>query len=154
MWSVLGLSRVKSDNAVARKRGLEWIKSIEPGTTIDARALRLLIEQEFGQPESMQTLLKQLLDTQHADGGWGWQPDDPSGAWATGLAMYALSEVKTDQRLESHMIRARDFLLKTQQEDGSWFVEGKLTKNAKMSSYFGTVWAVVGLSRTLLVKRD
>jgi prenyltransferase beta subunit len=146
MWSVLALSRLESHEGAlaARDRGLAWLKSVEPGTTIDARALRLVVEQRWGKPDQ---LLKQLLESQHPDGGWGWQPGDPSEAWPTGLALYALSLVG-DKAHAAVIDSARSFLAKTQKEDGSWLVEGKLTKNSDMSSYFGTAWAIVGLSRT------
>jgi squalene-hopene/tetraprenyl-beta-curcumene cyclase len=149
MWSVLALSAASgAEVTAARNRGLEWLNATEPGTTIDARALRVLIERQWGQPERRQQALMQLLKTQRPDGGWGWQPDDPGEAWATGLALYALSQ-SNEEELASVIDRGRSFLLNTQQADGSWQVQGKLTANSDMSSYFGTVWAIVGLCRAL-----
>jgi squalene-hopene/tetraprenyl-beta-curcumene cyclase len=135
----------------ARDRGVEWLSANEPGATIDARALRLLIEQGWGQAARRADALNELLEGQHPDGGWGWQPNDPSEAWPTGVALYVLSQCD-DDGLDSAMHRGRDFLVNTQLDDGSWLVEGKLTSSSEMSSYFGTVWAIVGLSRTLPAK--
>jgi hypothetical protein len=150
MWSILALSRMEpnTESTAARDRGLDWLNAGEPGTTIDARALRFVIEQTFGQPERREEVLKPLRETQRPDGGWGWQPEDPSEAWPTGLALYALSQAN-DDGLRSVLSRGRQFLINTQNEDGSWLVEGKLTSSSEMASYFGTVWAIVGLSRTL-----
>jgi squalene-hopene/tetraprenyl-beta-curcumene cyclase len=150
MWSVLALSRLESPSGAvaARNRGLEWLKSADRGTTIDSRTLRLIVEQRWGDPDQCVRLVKDLVASQHSDGGWGWQPDDPSEAWATGMALYALS-FAGDRAPATGIAYAQEFLAKTQRENGSWVVEGKLTKNSEMSSYFGTVWAVVGLSRTL-----
>lgn len=150
MWSILALAKLESRDGTqaARERGLKWLQSVEPGTTIDARALRLVVERRWGTPEGADRLQAELLKTQRADGGWGWQADDASDAWATGLALYGLS-VSGDKTPAAEIVKAHAFLATTQRENGSWLVEGKLTKNAEMASYFGTVWAVIGLSRTM-----
>jgi hypothetical protein len=150
MWSMLALARLepRPGAQAAREKGMKWLESAEPGTTIDARALRVVIERRFGAAEKAGQLLADLIKSQREDGGWGWQPDDASDAWATGLALYALSQ-SGDAAPAGAIERARGFLSKTQRENGSWLVEGKLTKNADMASYFGTAWAIIGISRTL-----
>lgn len=150
MWSVLALSRLESheDAMAARDRAIQWLATTEPGTTIDSRVLRLLVEHRLGRPERVEQLAAKLLELQHPDGGWGWQPDDPSEAWPVGMALYALSSLG-DKAPAAAIGNAQAFLASTQKDDGSWFVEGKLTKNSHMSSYFGTAWAIIGFSRTL-----
>lgn len=150
MWAVLALSRLESRDGVAaaRDRALDWLAKQEPGATIDFRILRLLVENSHGTVERTESLLASLLETQHDDGGFSWQPEDESDAWATGLALYALSELGNDSA-GSASSRAASFLLKTQKDDGAWLVSGKLKKNPDMASYFGTTWAVIGLSRQL-----
>lgn len=150
LWSVMALTRLASQEGAAqsRERALEYLSKVEPGTTIDSRVLRLVVEQQLGKPERAAQLTDQLLEQQHADGGWGWQPDDPSEAWPVGLALFALAQLG-DKAPAASIEKAQAFLATTQKDDGSWLVEGKLTKNSNMSSYFGTCWAVIGLSRTL-----
>lgn len=148
IWSVLALSRadLRQEAIAARDKGLAWLKSAERGSTIDARALRLIVEKRWGEADRREDLLKEFIASQDPDGGWGWQPDDPSDAWATGLVLYALSEAG-NETAGTAIDAARAFMFKSQQQDGSWLVEGKLTENPEMASYFGTVWAIIGLSR-------
>jgi squalene-hopene/tetraprenyl-beta-curcumene cyclase len=150
LWSLLALAGIEPDGqpSAAHRRAAEWLDATEPGTTIDVRALRLAAELRFGTPERSGELLAELIASQQADGGWGWQPDDASDAWATGMALYAL-DLAGAAAPAAAVQSARDFLASTQREDGSWLVEGRLTGNSDMSSYFGTAWAIIGLSRTL-----
>lgn len=150
MWSLLALARLepRAGAQSAREKGLKWLESTETGTTIDVRALRLITERRFGAAEKANQILADLLKAQHDDGGWGWQADDASDAWATGLALYALGR-PDDAASSGAMERARTFLARTQRDNGSWLVEGKLSKNADMASYFGTAWAIIGITRTL-----
>lgn len=150
MWSILALANLPADEEAgqARERAIQWLRSTEPGTTIDSRSLRILVEQRHGKPEVVDQLVAELLQAQHPDGGWGWQPDDPSEAWPVGLALYALGSLE-DRTPTEAIAKAQAFLASTQRDDGSWLVGGKLTKNSAMSSYFGTAWAIIGLCRTV-----
>jgi squalene-hopene/tetraprenyl-beta-curcumene cyclase len=150
LWSLLALDRLESSDRsqAAHQRAGEWLASVEPGKTIDVRALRVAAELRWGTPQRAEALLAELVAAQHAYGGWGWQPDDPSDAWATGLALYALS-LAGDRAPRPAQDRGREFLIGAQQADGSWTVEGKLSKDSKMATYFGAAWAIIGLSRTM-----
>lgn len=150
MWSILALSRLgnREGVAAAREKALNWLRQTEAGTTIDSRILRILVEKEHGSADKAKSLLAKLIESQHKDGGWGWQPNDPSEAWPTGMVLYAFSRIEADVP-DSAIDAAMGFLRQTQKEDGSWLVEGKLKKSPKMASYFGTVWAIIGMSRTL-----
>lgn len=149
MWGVLALSRLSSTDEVAKAivRAQNWLKSTKRGTTIDSRVLRLLLESRKRVSGQVDSLLSELLNAQHNDGGWGWQKEDESDAWATGMALYALSQLELADKSDS-VARGRAFLESTQTKNGSWHVEGKLKKNPEMASYFGTAWAVIGLAKT------
>jgi len=150
MWAVLALSRLESRDgaAAARDKAMAWLAKQKPGATIDYRVLRLLVEDNLGTAENTKARLAELLKSQHEDGGFSWQPDDESDAWATGLALYALSELGDAAPAEAST-KATTFLLETQKDDGSWLVSGKLKVKPDMASYFGTTWAIIGLSRQL-----
>src|SRR5262249_55241086 len=124
IWSLLALARLEPSEPAqaAREKGLKWLAATEPGTTIDTRALGLVVEQRWGTPERASELLAAFLKSQHSDGGWGWQLDDASDAWATGLALYALSSLG-EKAPSAEVENAKGFLAKSQREDGSWLVE-------------------------------
>jgi hypothetical protein len=65
---------------------------------------------------------KDLASQQREDGGWAQYPDRATDAYATGLALSALS--MTDPAAASSAVYRRgvDYLLRTQEADGSWHV--------------------------------
>jgi len=106
----------------ARETGVKWLLSTKPESTEDhvmkLWALSLLGEQK----DDVAVARDAVLQLQGDDGGWAQEPGMQSDAYATGQALYVL--LKTRQPRESPPIRrAVRFLLKTQCEDGSWFVK-------------------------------
>jgi hypothetical protein len=118
----------------------------------------MLLERRFGKRDRAAALLKELLDQENPDGGWAWRHPGDSDAFATGQALYALTQcgVPLDA---SPVQRGRDFLIRSQTPDGSWLVpsraissatsEGRLTRLTPIYRYWGTAWATIGLSHTL-----
>ena len=104
-----------------------------------------------------QQALRELLAAQRTDGGWSDIPSTESTAYATGQALFALHTAglpSSDPAYE----RGVQFLLKTQQEDGSWYVK---TRALGFQPYFdagfphgfdqwisaaGTSWASMALA--------
>jgi hypothetical protein len=160
MWSLLAVSARSSkdtkDEALAwsRDRALESLKKVTPESTLQTLALHLVIAQRSGgEPARTATLLKELVGGQHADGGWGWvRQDKGSDAFATGQALYVLGLLGHDGT-DPHVSRAWEFLLRTQQTDGSWQVpqEAINTRRRGLNVYtfWGTAWATIGLLQTL-----
>jgi len=62
------------------------------------------------------------LREQRADGGWSQLPTLASDAYATGLALVALHQGGVLPVDHAAYRRGVEFLLRTQLEDGSWFV--------------------------------
>jgi squalene-hopene/tetraprenyl-beta-curcumene cyclase len=158
MWTVFALAvldeRGKPDEArvKSREKALKWLKDAKPGVSNEWHVVRLLVERQCGDANKAEAQLKDLLAAQQADGGWGWLRGDASDALATGQTLYALSVLgvpNTDPAVR----RAWKFLLDTQGENGSWQVKGTKenakTKVQPTSSYWGTAWAAIGLSRSL-----
>ena len=94
---------------------------------------------------------------QREDGGWGQTPDLASDAYATGQALYTLHELGVPASDPAYK-RGVQYLLSTQQADGSWHVKSRAQK---IQPYFesnfpygadqwisqaATAWAATALS--------
>jgi hypothetical protein len=139
----------------ARERGLKWLDEAKPADTPQVDALRLVLFTRLGRPAAdREPLEKRLLARQNADGGWGQAKGMASDAFATGQALYALAG--TRRAADDPAVRkARAFLVKTQDEDGSWEMAsrpggpgGKPAKDLGPITHAGTAWAVLGLVRS------
>ncbi|HEY4289368.1 MAG TPA: prenyltransferase/squalene oxidase repeat-containing protein [Puia sp.] len=64
-----------------------------------------------------------ILALQHPDGSWSQLPTMTSDAYATGQALYALSESNTIQPQDPAYQKGVSWLLKHQDESGAWIVE-------------------------------
>lgn len=65
-----------------------------------------------------------LTSLQKADGGWSQLPAMKADAYATGQALYAL-HLSGSKTTELASRRGREFLLRTQHPDGTWFVRSR-----------------------------
>lgn len=148
-WNALtlGLSEVEAA-AESRRRALEFLGKPIKAQSTEWFAVRLLLAVQDGDQKQVGAFIEQLLNVQHEDGGWGWLTADPSDALGTGMALYALSSVDTDEARTART-RAVSFLCSTQKPDGSWAVKGtkknRKGKVAETASYWGTCWATIGL---------
>jgi hypothetical protein len=66
---------------------------------------------------------KKLMTAQHADGGWSQLDSLPTDAYASGQALYALQQSGQLKITDTVYQRGVDFLLRTQEPDGSWHVK-------------------------------
>jgi squalene-hopene/tetraprenyl-beta-curcumene cyclase len=162
MLCVLALDSLDPPNekaVEARDKALAWLKKTppndkNPAVSSEWYALRLLIEKKFGDPKQVAELRDKILSAQQPDGGWGWLWTDKSDAFGTGLSVYALTQAGV---LSSHQAiqNAWKFLIETQIDDGSWVVNGTKhgtkSKPHPFSSFWGSTWALLGLSHSLPV---
>ena len=83
----------------------------------------------MGRPEYTQAIMRRgvrgLLAQQRPDGGWGQLPSLQSDAYATGQSLVALKEAGGLSATDPAYKRGIAFLLKTQLEDGSWYVRSR-----------------------------
>jgi N-acyl-D-amino-acid deacylase len=66
---------------------------------------------------------KKLLAAQNDDGGWSQLDSLPTDAYATGQALYALNKSGQLKVTDAAYQKGVEFLLKTQEADGSWHVK-------------------------------
>jgi squalene-hopene/tetraprenyl-beta-curcumene cyclase len=160
MLCVLALDSLDAPNEqriAARDQGLAWLAKTPPNGETPAvssewYALRLLIAKKLGNPAEAETLRDQIVSAQHSDGGWGWLCAEPSDAFGTGVSIYALSKAGVPPS-DPSIRKAWKFLIETQTDVGSWVVNGTKTANRSkphpFSSFWGSTWAVLGLSQSL-----
>jgi squalene cyclase len=99
-----------------------WLSEAQPRTNED-RSWRLLGLAWAGNHKSaMQKAMRELLAVQRSDGGWSDLELMESSAFATGKALVALHTAGMPAS-DSAYERGVQFLLKAQQEDGSWYVK-------------------------------
>ncbi len=147
MWTLLALQGYAGQEVPAEmlKKADDYLAKAQPGLSTEWHVLKLLLK------TSDAGLREALLKLQHDDGGWGWLSKDPSDAFGTGMALYALarSGLPTDHAARQ---KAVQFLKKTQQPDGSWAVPSTRARDNnkvnKTATYWGTAWAVIGLLET------
>ena len=114
--------------------------------------------------EALQSAASALLETQRSDGGWAQHDGLASDAWATGQTLVALHSSGHLRPQDLAYRRGVEFLLRTQFDDGSWFVKSRAFPFQKYFesdfpygddqwiSVGATAWAVMAL--TLAVESE
>jgi ankyrin repeat protein len=156
--------RPKYEAAV--RRAEVWLMKALPERTQD-RAFQLLGLAWAGlKPDSemIKKATRELIAEQRADGGWSQLATLASDAYATGQALVALRQGGRIAVNNPAYRRAMAFLLKTQLEDGSWYVRSRAVP---LQPYFeggfphghdqwisaaGTNWAAMALAEALREK--
>ncbi len=145
----------------ARAAAEEWLAKA-PLRDQQDRLWRLWGLHQLGGEESLKlNILSAVLAAQGEDGGWAETEARPSDAYSTGQTLFMLLKTGT---LPDHpaILRARDYLLKTQHTDGSWLAESHTTFKAQpyfengdphgehqFLSTAATAWATAGLAQLL-----
>jgi squalene cyclase len=111
-----------------------------PAKDTEDRVFRLLALEATGAPqEAIETAAKALLEKQHPSGGWsqldGGEPESATepDAYATGSALVALHQAGGLATTDAAYQRGLAWLLKTQQDDGSWHV---VSRSKPFQTYF------------------
>ena len=111
----------------AVSRAADWLIKAQPQTNEDL-VFQLLGLKWAGMNAKHPIIRKgarALLSRQRSDGGWSQLPSLESDAYATGQALVALHEAGALRSNDPAFKRGVAFLLKTQLEDGSWFVKSR-----------------------------
>jgi hypothetical protein len=142
--------------ALARAR--DWLVAAT-GETTEERAFRLLgLTWAEAGTDTLKAAARDLLALQRSDGGWSQDASLESDSYATGEALTALRESGMAAADDPAVRRGAEFLLRTQLQDGSWYVKSRAVPiQAYFESGFphgadqwisaaGTAWAVRALA--------
>jgi hypothetical protein len=113
-------------------RARTWLLAARPRQTYERADQLMGLKWAGASTEQLATVAKALVGEQRADGGWAQRSTLASDAYGTGLAMRALRE-SGQPGLEAAYRRGTEFLMKTQMEDGSWYVR---SRGMKLQPYF------------------
>jgi len=134
-----------------------WVAKAKPRNNTDLNWRLLGLTWAGKDKDATQKAMRELLAGQRADGGWSDLDSMESGAYATGRSLVALQTAGLSVS-DAAYERGVRFLLKTQQEDGSWYVKSRAMA---FQPYFdagfphgfdqwisaaGTNWATMALS--------
>jgi ankyrin repeat protein len=125
--------RAKYELAV--KRATDWLMNAQPQNTQD-RTYQLLGLGWAGlktNNEVIRKSVRELLAEQRPNGGWAQLPGLASDAYATGQVLVALNQAGGLRSTDPAYKRGIEFLMKTQLEDGSWYVK---TRALPLQPYF------------------
>ncbi len=142
-------------------RARRWLWKAEPRTFGDGVSQLMGLAWSGEAHWRLRGLAASILAKQGADGGWAQLPGIESDAWATGEALFALREAGRVSAADAAYARGIQFLLRTQYDDGSWWVHSRTWPfqphfdsgfshgNDQWISAGGTAWATLALLQTL-----
>jgi len=138
-------------------RAKAWLLAT-PAKTSEDRASRLLgLKWAGASANERQKAIAAIRADQRSNGGWSQLPTLQSDAYATGQALYALHIAGGVPATDAVYKRGIEYLLRTQDDDGSWFVNKRAVPlnlyfdggfphgESQYSSFNGTCWATMAL---------
>lgn len=147
------------------EKAKNWLLRAQPRSSED-RAFRLLGLKWCGaSDQELKSAADAIRADQGKDGGWSQSPNLQSDAYATGQALYALHVGGGMPASDPVYRRGIDRLLRTQDSDGSWFVNKRAFPannyfdsafphgESQYASFNATCWATLAILQTLDTKR-
>jgi hypothetical protein len=141
-------------------RAKEWLAATPPQTT-DDKSFRLFgLHWSGADAAEIKNATRQLLADQRPDGGWAQLPELASDAYATGQVLVALHLAGGVGVTDEAYQRGVKYLLRTQEDDGSWLVSSRSIPNNEFFesgfphgkfqfiSFAGSCWATQALILT------
>jgi ankyrin repeat protein len=110
--------------AQSARRAAAWLRAAEPRTMEDHAFQLLGLVWAHDDKRPISDAVRRLTVLQRSDGGWSQLATLQSDAYATGQALTALAAGGVSVK-DSVYQRGVAFLLRTQVEDGSWFVRSR-----------------------------
>jgi hypothetical protein len=165
-WATLGVRDYapagrEREAAESLSRARDWLRAQTPQRHNEAVFQLLGLGWAGEETTRLQPYVRQLVAEQRPDGGWAQLPGLESDAWATGSTLFALHDTGKLATSDPAYQRGVEFLLRTQFEDGSWWVrtrtwpfqphfDGKFPHGKdQWISAGATAWAAAALLFTL-----
>jgi ankyrin repeat protein len=114
------------DERIAKAQA--WLLKAEPHTSYERADLLLGLRWSGADAATLRRVADRLLREQRANGGWSQNASLEPDAYATGLALHALHESGVIRVQDKRYRKGVDYLLRTQQADGSWYVKSRAPK--------------------------
>ena len=158
--TVYGMPGRRAEIAERVGRAADWLAKNPPQSNQDRMMQILGLKWAGAQAGLRETRTKELIALQRPDGGWAQTPYLASDAYATGEVLYTLHETGFSSADDPAFRRGVEFLLRTQKEDGSWYVKSRAMKiqpyfqsgfpydHDQWISASATAWATMALSFT------
>lgn len=160
--AVKDINDYHADGAQERTRkAVEWMQQAHAATNEDETFKLLGLAWGSADAAKVAQAATDLRAGQRPDGGWAQEKGMASDAYATGQALYALHMAGGMKVTDPAYQRGVQFLLRTQDSDGSWYVAKRAIPannyfdggfphgEAQYSSFNGTCWATLALLSTL-----
>lgn len=140
-------------------KAAKWLAAENPVTSYEKAEVLMGLGWAGADKATVRRAADALLKAQQADGGWGQTPGATSDAYATGLALRAMREAGVAGQHEAAYAKGVAYLLRTQMEDGTWYVRSRAMKlqpyfqsgfpydHEQWISYVATANATVALLR-------
>jgi ankyrin repeat protein len=125
--------QLKGEKETRLRLAREWLLKAQPRSTEDRTYQLFGLRWTRVEEGIRRKAARQLLAAQREDGGWSQLPELGSDAYATGEVLVALHEGAGVPAGDPAYQRGIQFLLKTQQADGSWRVASRLHPPAPVS---------------------
>jgi hypothetical protein len=150
--------RAEAAERIARAR--DFLRAATPSGTQDESFRLLGLVWSGATAAEISAQAARVLALQRPDGGWGQLPTMGPDAYATGQALYALNVSGMGPDAAPYK-KGAQYLLRTQLEDGTWFVQsrgfgfqpyfetGFPHGRSQFISAAATSWAAIALSITL-----
>jgi ankyrin repeat protein len=116
-------------------RARDWLLSASARTTEDKTFRLLGLVWAGARRADIDRAVEVLLKEQRPDGGWAQRSSMASDAYATGQVLFALHQSGVASLHQKSFRRGIRYLLDTQLQDGSWFVE---SRSLPIQPYFET----------------
>jgi len=149
------------DTRACMSRARRWLRKTEVKTFCDQVSQLMGLAWAGESPWRLRRLAASVLEKQRPDGGWAQLEGLESDAWATGEALFALREAGRLSVGDAAYTRGVQFLMRTQYEDGSWWVHSRTWPfqphfdsgfphgNDQWISAGATAWATMALLQTM-----
>jgi len=148
--------KAEFEQRIARARA--WLLEAKPRTEYERADILLGLYWSGASSDQVKRAAKAVLSAQRADGGWAQRTHLASDAYMTGIALRALRESGQLRPGDPAYRKGVDYLLRTQMEDGSWYVRSRAVKlqpyfqsgfpydHDQWISYAGTAYATAALA--------